>query len=127
MCFFLFFILKLGYAEVQLVEAKIEPDSAYAGETVKAVVEFSGITDIQQVLIIPREHAYEIDQPFALQKADSTQNEVWVLEVPVPYDATSGSVNLEIKAIDKDGNEIVIKEYADPQFGKAGLIKFEIK
>jgi hypothetical protein len=126
-CCTLFLILTHGFAEVQLVQAKIEPSVAAAGEKVNAVVEFSGITDIQQVLIIPREHAYDLDEPFALQKADSTKNEVWVLETTVPYEATSEEIHLEIKAVDKNSNEIVIKEFAEQEFGKAGLIKFEIK
>lgn len=123
----LLFVIALGYAEVQLVDAKIEPTAASAGEKVKGSVEFSGVCGIQKVLIIPREYAYDINQPFAMQKADSCKKELWVLEIMVPYDAPIGPVNLEIKAVDKDSNEIVIKEFAEQQFGKAGLIKFEIK
>lgn len=114
-------------AKVKLVSAVIEPEAAEIGDEVTATVEFSGkAKNISQVLIIPREYAYEIEAPFPLQKDESGKN-VWSLTVNVPYEAMSGKVNLEIKAIDSEGKEIVIDEYKEQAHGKAGLIEFEIK
>ncbi len=110
------------FAQVS-VKASIEPPAAAAGDFVKGTVEFSGICDLQKVLIIPREYAYDIDQPFAMKKQQG-EAEVWVLETYVPYEAYPGKVHLEIKAVDKDGAEVVIKEFEEQQFGKAGLILF---
>lgn len=121
----LLLFVSLSFAEVT-VEAKIDPAAAAGGDWVKGSVEFTGVGGLQKVLIIPREYAYEIDQPFAMKKQEGDK-EVWVLETMVPYEAYPGKVHLEIKAIDKDGAEVVIKEYEEQQFGKAGLIVFEIK
>ena len=116
-----------AFAKVKLVKAVIEPAAASGGETVKITVEFSGkAKKISQVMMIPREFAYDIDQPYQLQKDASGKN-IWTLEGPVPYEAPSGALNLEIKALDKNGDEIVIKKFKDQENGKAGLIKFEIK
>lgn len=121
----LLLIFSLSFAEV-MVETKIDPAAAAGGDWVKGSVEFTGISGLQKVLIIPREYAYEIEQPFPMKKLEG-EKEVWVLETMVPYEAYPGKVNLEIKAIDKDGAEVIIKEFEQQQFGKAGLILFEIK
>ncbi len=114
-------------AKIKLIQARIEPAEAAAGDMVKVTVEFSGKADkIKEVMIIPREFAYDIDEPYSLTKDASGKN-VWTLEGPIPYEAPAGIVNLEIKAIDKKGKEIVIKDYKDQVHGKAGLITFEIK
>ncbi len=121
------FIAPLAQAKIKLIQAKIEPAAAAAGDMVKVTVEFSGKVDkVKEVMIIPREFAYDIDEPYSLIKDASGKN-VWTLEGPIPYEAPPGVVNLEIKAIDKKGKEIVIKDYKDQVHGKAGLIKFEIK
>ena len=114
-------------AKVKLIEAKIEPATASIGETVKATVEFSGnVKKISKVMLIPREYAYEIDQPFYLQ-ADPTGANVWSLEAQIPDEDVSGKVNLEIKAYDNKDKEIVIKKFKDQLHGKAGLIELEIE
>jgi len=123
----LLLIVTVVQAKVKLVEAKIDPAAAGPGETVNVTVEFSGkAKNVSKVLMVPREYAYEIDQPFYLQ-ADSSGANIWRLEGPVPYEAPMGEVNLEIKAYDAKDNEIVIKEFEEQTHGKAGLIKFEIK
>ncbi|MBN1481880.1 hypothetical protein EH223_06025 [candidate division KSB1 bacterium] len=120
-------VVPMAEAKVKLIKAVIEPAAAEVGDEVTATVEFSGkAKNISQVLVIPREYAYEIEAPFPLQKDESGKN-VWSLTVNVPYEAMSGKVNLEIKAIDKKGNEIVIDDYKDQEHGKSGLIEFEIK
>lgn len=120
-------VVPMAEAKVKLIKAVIEPAAAEVGDEVTATVEFSGkAKNISQVMVIPREYAYEIEAPFPLQQDESGKN-VWSLTVNVPYEAMSGKVNLEIKAIDKKGNEIVIDEYKDQQHGKSGLIEFEIK
>jgi len=114
-------------AKIKLLQASIEPAQASAGDMVTVTVEFSGKSDkIKEVMIIPREFAYDIDEPYSLIKDASGKN-VWSLEGPIPYEAPSGVVNLEIKAISNKGKEIVIKDYKDQVHGKAGLIKLEIQ
>jgi len=114
-------------AKVKLVKATIEPAAAEVGDEVTATVEFSGkAKNISQVLIIPREYAYDMEEPFPLQADESGKN-IWSLTVTIPYEAMSGKVNCEIKALDKKGKEIVIEEYKEQVHGKAGLIEFEIK
>jgi hypothetical protein len=114
-------------ARVKLVQATIDPAVASGGDQVKCVVVFSGIKDLQSVKIIPREYAYEIPQPFALERDETAAKETWTLQTMVPYEVMNEKVNLEIKAFDKKGNEIVIKEYKDQTYGKAGLIEFEVR
>jgi len=116
-----------AFAKVKLVKAVIEPAAAAAGEQVTVTVEFSGkAKNVKQVMLIPREYAYDIDQPYYLQQDASGKN-IWMLQGPIPYEAPAGSVHLEVKAVDKDGKEIVLKKFKDQEFGKAGLIDFEIK
>ena len=117
----------MTHAKIKLVSAVIQPTAAAAGDEVTVTVEFSGkAKNISQVLLIPREYAYEIDQPFELQLDGSGKN-VWMLKGPIPWDAPSGEVKLEIKALDAKGKEIVIKDYEDQVHGKAGVIAFEVK
>ncbi|MBN1464319.1 hypothetical protein JXA02_01065 [candidate division KSB1 bacterium] len=117
----------LADAKVKLVSAVIEPAAAGAGDEVMATVEFSGkVKNVSRVLLIPREYAYDIDQPFSLLPDASGKN-VWSMKTTVPWEVPSGEVNLEVKAFDKKGKEIVIKEYKDQLHGKAGLILFEVK
>lgn len=121
------FIMPMAVAKTKLVQAVIEPAAASGGDIVKVTVEFSGkASSIGKVLMIPREFAYEIDEPFHLQK-DATGKNIWTLEGPVPYEAPAGALNMEIKAFDEKGKEIVVEEYKEQMHGKAGLIAFEIK
>jgi len=120
-------IVTMVDAKVTLVKAVIEPTAAAPGDDVSVTVEFGGkAKNIEKVVMIPREYAYEIDQPFPLQKVEDGKN-VWVLKGQVPWEAPSGPVALEIKAVDKKGNEVVIEEFKDQIHGKAGLIEFEVK
>ncbi len=120
-------VVTLAEAKVTLVKAVIEPAAASAGDDVAVTVEFGGkAKNIESVVMIPREFAYEIDMPFPLQKAEDGKN-VWVLKGQVPWETPSGEVNLEIKAVDKKGKEVVVEEYKDQVHGKAGLIAFEVK
>lgn len=120
-------VVPVVQANVKLVEAKVEPAAASGGEKVTATVEFSGkAKDVSEVMVIPREFAYEIEAPFSLQKAEDGKN-VWTLTTTVPYEAPTGELTLEIKALDGKGKEIVLKDFQDQEHGKAGAIKFEIK
>ena len=117
----------LADAKIKLVSAVIEPAAAKPGDEVTATVELSGkLKNVSQVLLIPREYAYDIDQPFSLQPDGSGKN-IWTLNATVPWEVPSGEINLEVKAYDKKGKEIVIKEYEDQLHGKTGLILFEVK
>ncbi len=125
---FLILVASMAQAKIELVEAKVEPAAAAVGEQVVGHVEFTGkAKNVSKVMVIPREYAYEIEEPFQLSKDESTKKNVWKIETRVPYDAPSGKMNLEIKALDKNGDEIVIEEYKDQVHGKAGNIEFEIK
>lgn len=122
----LLLVVTMAEAKVTLVKAVIEPAAAAAGDEVSVMVEFGGKTkNIESVVMIPREYAYEIDAPFPLQKSEDNEN-VWVLKGQVPWEAPSGPVNLEIKAVDKKGKDVVVEEYKDQAHGKAGLIEFEV-
>lgn len=124
----LLLLVTVAEAKIKLVEAKVEPAAATVGEQVVGHVEFTGkAKNVSKVLIIPREYAYEIDSPFQMVKDESTKKNVWKLETRVPYDAPSGKIHLEIKALDNDGEEIVIEEYESQVHGKAGVVEFEIK
>ncbi|MBN1561574.1 hypothetical protein JW998_15090 [candidate division KSB1 bacterium] len=117
----------LADAKIKLVSAVIEPAAGGGGDEVTATVEFSGkVKNVSRVLLIPREYAYDIDQPFSLQP-DADGKNVWTLKATVPWETPSGEVNLEVKAFDKKGKEIIIDEYKDQLHGKAGLIPFEVK
>ncbi|MDZ7371067.1 MAG: hypothetical protein ONB12_07855 [candidate division KSB1 bacterium] len=123
--FILFFCTALS-AQISVVH-QIQPEAAAPGDSVTAWVEFTGVDSLKQVLIIPREYAYDIDEPFPLQRDTTSTKERWIIQVQVPYETPYGAVNLEIRAIDKNDREIVIEEYKDQQFGKAGLMKFEVR
>jgi hypothetical protein len=123
----LLLVVTVSEAKVTLVKAVIEPAAAAAGDEVMVTVEFSGkAKNIESVVMIPREFYYDIEQPFPLQQIEEGKN-VWVLKGEVPWETPSGSVNLEIKAVDKKGNEIVVEEFKDQEYGKSGLIEFEVK
>ncbi len=123
----LLLVVTVSEAKVTLVKAVIEPAAASAGDDVTVIVEFGGkAKNIESVVMIPREFYYDIEQPFPLQKLEDKKN-TWVLKGQVPWETPSGSVNLEIKAMDKKGNEVVIKEFEAQEYGKAGLILFEVK
>ena len=121
------FIVPMAQAKIKLIQATIDPAAASGGEKVTATVEFSGkVKNISKVMMIPREFAYDIEEPFSLQKAENGKN-VWSLTTTVPYEAPTGAITLEIKALDSKGKEVVITDFKDQVHGKAGELKFEIK
>jgi len=114
-------------AKPKFVKAEIQPAAAKPGDAVKLVVEFSGNAQkIEKLKITVREYAYDTD-PFYLEEPDQENPNIWSLETEVPYDAPSGTIHLEIKAMDKKGREIVTKEYKNQTWGRTGLVKFTIQ
>ena len=113
-------------APIGLKSAKIEPEQAKVRQTVTVTVEFTGnADDIQMVELIVRENPYDAPEMYLQPKKDSDAN-IWVLSAPVPEDAPYGDYHLEVKALTKDGKDVVTKEYKDQEWGKAGLILFKV-
>lgn len=113
-----------------LKSSKIEPAVAAPGDTVKITVEFTGSAKkLKEVSFIVREYPYDYPRTYFQPVKESKKN-VWVLVGPVPYDAYEASgetLHLDLKAIDKDGKEIVTKGHEEQTTGKTGTIEFKVK
>lgn len=122
------FVAGIALADQPKVKvAKIEPAVATVGDTVKMVVEFTGKQkDLKEVSFIVREFQYETPRYYLKADKNSKKNR-WILMQPIPYEAPSQVYHLDLRALDKDGKEIVTKGYEKQVTGKAGSVKLEIK
>lgn len=113
-------------AEPGLKEVKIDKEVYKPGESVSVSIEFTGkATEIQSVELFSREYRY--DAPKMMMQLLGDGKNIWVLKADLPYDAPLGTYHVEIKALDKDGKEIVSNDCANCTFGKTGVFKFEVK
>ena len=109
-----------------LVDAKIEPTSASAGDSVKIAVEFTGKTaDIKKVFLTVREYPDE-GPTIYLKACEETDKNVWKMAQRVPWDAPAETFHLDITAVDKDGKEIVTEGYESNYTGKAGSVILKV-
>lgn len=107
--------------------AKIEPEVAAPGDTIKITVEFSGaVKDIKEVSFIVREYPYDYPRQYLKSVTEGKKN-IWMLLGPVPWEAPYETFHLDITAKDKDGKEIVTKGLEQQSTGRTATIKFTIQ
>ena len=113
-------------AQPTLVEAKIDPTTASAGDSIKAYIEFTGDKDsIKKIFLTVREYPDE-GPTIYLEKCDDCSKNVWKMAQRVPWDAPAETFHLDITAVDKDGKEIVTKGYESNYTGKAGSVTLKV-
>jgi hypothetical protein len=120
------FIVSTNHAAQPTVKSyKIEPTVASPGDSVRVQIEFSGIADsVKSVRVIVRE--YPDDAPRFELKPLNAQN-TWGFATLVPWDAPIQYFHLDIKAVAKNGAEIVSPGFENNYTGKAGTIEFQVK
>jgi hypothetical protein len=121
-------LIQFSYAEQpKLKEAAVKPTEAAIGDTIKVVVEFTGVQkDIREVYLTVREYQY--DYPRIPLVADTTcKKNIWAMKGPIPDEAPPELFHLDITAIDKEGKEIVTKGFEQSYTGKAGTIELKVK
>lgn len=124
----LFVLVHLSFAgQPKLKKAVIKPTEASIGDTIKVVVEFTGVhKDIREVYLTVREYQY--DYPRIPLMADTTcKKNIWAMKGPIPNEAPPELFHLDITAIDKEGKEIVTKGFEQSYTGKAGTIELKVK
>lgn len=113
-------------AQPTFVDAKIEPTTASAGDSIKIAVEFTGKTaEIKKVFLTVREYPDE-GPTIYLKACDTCKKNVWKMAQRVPWDAPAETFHLDITAIDKDGKEIVSKGFENNYTGKAGSVTLKV-
>ena len=117
----------LSAKQPELKTATIVPTEAATGDTVKITVEFTGkATDIKEVSFIVREYPYDYPRTYLTLDKASKKN-IWMLQGPVPWDAYAQSYHLDLRALDKDGKEIITKGFERQSTGRTGSIEFKVK
>lgn len=110
----------------KLVDAKIEPTTASAGDSVKIVVEFTGKKDdLKKVFLTVREYPDE-GPTIYLKPCEDCKKNVWEMAQRVPWDAPAETFHLDITAVDKDGKEVVTKGFENNYTGKAGSVTLKV-
>ncbi len=110
-----------------VVDAKIDPAVAAPGAKVVITVEFTGKTaDVESVEVLVKEYPYDAPE-MILQPKEGSEKNVWELVGQVPYEAPLEKLTLEVKALDKDGEQIVTEACKDQYWGKAAKLIFEVK
>ncbi len=111
----------------KLVKATINPEKASIGEKVTITTEFTGkASDIQSITVTVREYPYDAPE-IILENDVATDKNIWTASMKIPQDAPNEAFNLDIKAIDKNGKEIVTKEYEKNYWGKTGSVKLTVE
>ena len=130
-CSTLFMVtLVLGCAgQLAVKQMMIDPVEVAAGGKAKVVVAFDGPKNkVANVIATVRENP---DVYFSLNDEGKNGDEkagdnIWSYLAEVPYDAPAALYHLDIRATDKDGNEIFAKG-SEQKAGRSGTIKVTIK
>jgi hypothetical protein len=113
-------------AEPEIKEIKLDKTELKPGEAVSVSIEFTGKpTEIQSVELFSREYYY--DAPKMMMQLLGDGKNIWVFKAELPYDAPLGTYNVEVKALNKKGEEIVAGECNNCTYGPTGVFKFEVK
>ena len=127
---FLFCVLAgcfLGCAsQPKLLQARFEPKAVTAGDDVRFVVVFSGKQiDLKEVFLTVREYPDEYPK-IPLSPDTTSQGNVWVHTVTLPYEPPADIYHMDINAIDKKGQEIIGKGFEKNTTSKAGTIELPV-
>lgn len=113
-------------AEPEIKEIKLDKEEYKPGEEISISIEFTGkATEIQSVELFSREYRY--DAPKMMMQHLGDGKNIWALKADLPYDAPLGTYNIEIKALNKNGKEIVSDECENCSYGKTGVFQFKVK
>ena len=113
-------------ADPEIKEIKLDKTTYKPGESVSVSIEFTGKpTEIQSVQLFSREYRY--DAPKMMMQLLGDGKNVWVFKAELPYDAPYGTYNVEVNALNKNGEEIVSADCENCTYGKTGTFKFEVK
>ncbi len=112
--------------EPEIKTIKLDKTDYKPGDIISVSIEFTGKPiEIQSVEIISRE--YRTNTPKLMMQLLGDGKNIWVLQTNLPYDAPYGIYNVEVKAINKNGEEITSNNCEGCIYGKTGVFKFEVK
>lgn len=116
--------------KIKVVEVSVSPSEMGIGDKALFSVKLKAPDDaVQSVTVITSEAP---DYRFYLndngENGDAKAGDgTWSFEVTVPGEAQPGPYVLEVKVLDKEGNQVVADGHENQIYGKAGKVTVRIK
>ena len=108
----------------EIKDISLSKETYSPGDSITISVEFTGdASAVSSVELFSREYYYDAPELKMQQMEDKN---VWLLKGNVPYDTPPGTHHLEIKALNKNGKEIV-DQCNECSYGKTGVIELKIE
>jgi len=98
---------------LSLKQVMVDPPQITRGSKAKIIVVFKGpkskVASVQATVRENPEITYNLNDN-GTNGDEKANDNIWTAQTTVPYDAPAGMYHLDIRAIDKDNNEIVSRE-----------------
>ncbi|MFQ5606030.1 MAG: choice-of-anchor X domain-containing protein [bacterium] len=98
--------------QLSVKQVMVDPPELAAGEDAKIVVVFTGpknkVASVTATVRENPEFTYTLTDD-GTNGDEKARDNIWTAQTTVPYEALAGTYHLDIRAMDKDGNEIVVE------------------
>jgi hypothetical protein len=116
--------------KLMIKQASVNPEKAAPGDAATFIVVFTGAKNtVQSVSATVREYP-EMTFPLNDSGIDGDEkagDNLWSYQIEVPWEAPAQPYHFDLRALDKEGNEVISKGFEQQSTGRSGSVLLTVE